>query len=166
MLTNEEANHLLNLEKFLKDPNQVIDLSLKKNSIDLISQKDALPSFRLEIITNQKVILKTTLHHLEDTNFTGLLRIDFKGGHRNPEELNHSVPEFLREYVGRWLDPNEPHIHYYVEGYRPLAWAIPISRTDFPVKTLENTTDLYDLIFNFAKMINIKSHLSLQQAIF
>ncbi|MFP9098022.1 DUF6978 family protein [Flavobacterium sp. RHBU_24] len=166
MLTNEDVKYLLELEKVLKDPNQVIDLKQKKNSIDLISLEDSSCNFRLVITTNQKIILKTTLHHLESNNFTGLLRIDFKGGHKNPEELNSHVPSFLIPYAGKWLEPDQPHMHYYVEGYRPLAWAMPVMDTDFPIKTLENVSDLYDLIFNFARRINIISQLSLQQAIF
>ena len=72
MLTNEEANYLLDLEKTLVDPNQVIDLSKKKNRLDLFSQKEPDYNFWLEITTNQKIILKTSIHHLESNSFIGL----------------------------------------------------------------------------------------------
>lgn len=47
-------------------------------------------------------------------------------------------------------------MHIFVEGYKPLAWAIPLNDTDFPTKDLVNTSDLNDLIVNFAKKSKFK----------
>lgn len=165
MLTNEEAEYLLNLDKSLSDPNQVIDLGSKKNRLDLLSHQDSEHSFWVEITSNQKIILKTSIHHLESNSFVGLLRIDFKGGHHNPSSIKNTLPEYLKPYADKWFEPNEPHMHIYVEGYKPLAWAIPLSDTDFPTKDITSTSDLNDLIINFAKKINLKSQINIQQAI-
>jgi len=165
MLTNQEAKYLLDLEKVLTNPNQTIDLSKKKNRLELISHQDSDYEFWVEITTNQKIILKTSIHHLESNSFIGLLRIDFKGGHHNPSNIIPSLPEFLIPYADKWFDPTESHIHIYVEGYKPLAWAIPLTDSDFPIKDITQASDLSDLIINFARRINLKSLINIQQAI-
>ncbi|UAM96840.1 hypothetical protein K8354_10925 [Polaribacter litorisediminis] len=165
MLTNQEAKYLLGLEKVLTNPNHTIDLSKKKNRLELISHQDSDYEFRVEITTNQKIILKTSIHHLESNSFVGLLRIDFKGGHHNPANILPSLPDFLIPYADKWFDPTESHIHIYVEGYKPLAWAIPLTDSDFPIKDITHPSDLSDLIINFARRINLKSLINIQQAI-
>lgn len=165
MLTNEEAKYLLELDKSLTDPNQIIDLGNKKNRLDLISHQDPDYSFWMEITSNQKIILKTSIHHLESNSFVGLLRIDFKGGHHNPTEIKNNLPNYLKPYTNKWFEPTEPHMHIFVEGYKPLAWAVPLADTDFPTKVIMNQSDLNDLIINFAKRINLSSVINIQQAI-
>jgi len=165
MLTNQEAKYLLDLEKVLSDPNQTIDLSQKKNRLELISHQDPDYNFRVEITTNQKIILKTSIHHLESNSYIGLLRIDFKGTHNNPVEILPTLPEFLIPYADKWFDPSEHHMHIYVEGYKPLAWAIPLADIDFPIKDITHPSDISDLMFNFAREINLKSLINIQQAI-
>jgi len=164
-MTNEEARYLINLEKVLFDPNQVVDFKNKKNRLDLISHEDSDYNFWLEITSNRKIILKTSIHHLESNSFIGLLRIDYKGGHKNPDDVINTVPEDLIPYSGKWFTPEEPHMHMFVEGYKPLAWAIPLEDTKFPVKQLTDPSDLNDLIFSFAELINLKSIVNIQQAI-
>lgn len=165
MLTNEEADYLLKLEKHLDDPNQEIDLRNKKNRLELISHQDRDYNFWVEITSNQKIILKTSIHHLENNSFVGLLRIDFKGSHWNPADIKDTLPEILKPFAGKWFEPTEPHMHIYVEGYKPLAWAIPLSETDFPVQDIKEQSDLTNLIFKFAEKINLKSRITLQQVI-
>lgn len=165
MLTNQEAEYLLKLEKHLDDPNQEIDLRNKKNRLELISHQDRDYEFWVEITSNQKIILKTSIHHLESNSFIGLLRIDFKGSHMNPSDIKDTLPEIFKPYAGKWFDPTEAHMHIYVEGYKPLAWAIPLSETDFPIQDLKEQSDLTNLIFKFAEKINLKSRITLQQVI-
>ncbi|AUC85701.1 hypothetical protein CW731_10570 [Polaribacter sp. ALD11] len=165
MLSNQEAQYLLNLEKSLSKPNQTIDLSKKKNRIELISHQDSDYEFWLEITTNQKIILKTSIHHMESNSFIGLLRIDYKGGHHNPAEIKNTLPSFLEPFANKWFEPTESHMHIYVEGYKPLAWAIPLIDSDFPIKEITEPSDLSELIINFARKINLKSLLNIQQAI-
>lgn len=75
------------------------------------------------------------------------------------------MPEYLKPYADKWFEPNEPHMHIFVEGYKPLVWAIPLADTDFPTKDITDTSDLNDLIVNFAKKINLNSQINIQQAI-
>lgn len=124
MLTNEEAEYLLNLNKSLSNPNQIIDLNNKKNRLDLFSHQDSEYNFWVEITSNQKIILKTSIHHLESNSYIRLLRINFKGGHHNPPTIKNTLPEYLKPYVDKWFAPNEPHMHVFVEDYKPLAWEL------------------------------------------
>lgn len=166
MLTNEEVEYLLKLDKSLYDPRQVIDLKEKKNRLILISPIDNDYKFWMEITSNTKINFKTSIHHLESESFVGLLRIDFKGRHQNPIEIKSTLPENLKKYAGKWFDLNEPHMHIFVEGYKPLVWAIPLSDTDFEPKEIKDVNDISDLICSFASRINLKSNLLIQQAIF
>jgi len=109
--------------------------------------------------------LKTSIHHLESNSFIGLLRIDFKGGHYNPLNIENTLPDLLKPYADKWFEPTEPHMHSYVEEYRPLDWANPLIDVDFPIKENKDLSDLSDLIINFARRINIKSIINIQQAI-
>lgn len=155
----------MKLEKVLSDPTQTIDLRNKKNRLELISHQDSECNFWMEVTSNQKIILKTSIHHLESNTFVGLLRIDFKGTHQNPEGIKDTLPDYLKSYAGEWFDPTEHHMHVFVEGYRPLAWAIPLTDIDFPIKEINDVSDLSDLITNFAELINLKSQINVQQAI-
>ena len=165
MLTNQEAKYLLDLEKVLINPNQTVDLSKKKNRLELISHQDSDYEFWVEITTNQKIILKTSIHNLESNSYVGLLRIDYRGGHHNPANILPTLPNFLKPYADKWFKPTESHMHLYVEGYKPLAWAIPLTDINFPVKEITQPADLSGLIFNFAREINLKSLINIQQAI-
>lgn len=155
----------MKLEKVLSDPNQTIDFKNKKNRLELISHQDSERNFWIEMTSNQKIILKTSIHHLESNTFVGLLRIDYKGTHQNPEGIRDTLPDYLKPYAGKWFDPSEHHMHVYVEGYKPLVWAIPLSDIDFPIKEINDASDLSDLITNFATLINLKSQINVQQAI-
>lgn len=103
---------------------------------------------------------------MESNLFIGLLRIDFKGGHKNPSIITETVPEFLKPFADKWLDPSEPHMHVFVENYKPLVWAIPLSKSDFPVKELKDPSDVSNLILNFGKKVNLISKINIQNAIF
>ncbi|WP_185783020.1 DUF6978 family protein [Croceivirga lutea] len=164
-MTNQEAEYLMKLEKVLADPHQIIDLKDKKNRLELISHQDSERNFWVEMTSNQKIILKTSIHHLESNTYVGLLRIDFKGTHQNPSGIKDTLPEYLKPYAGKWFEPNDHHMHVFVEGYKPLAWAIPLADIDFPIKEINDASDLSDLITNFAGLINLKSQINIQQAI-
>ncbi len=165
-LTNEEASYLLKLKKVLSNPNQQVDLKHKKNKLELISQRDSNYTFGLEITTGKKFTLKASTHHFESRSFIGLLRIDFNGGHRNPIEIKGRYPAYSKKYAGKWFSPEEPHMHVYVQSYKPLAWAIPLSDTSFPIKKIKARSDLSDLIFKFAEEVNLISKITIQGAIF
>lgn len=66
-------------------------------------------------------------------------------------------------YVGQRF-VNVSHIHYYVSGYRPLAWAIPLEACPIAAKDIESgkTETIKNTILEFAKMVNIKTNIKIQ----
>jgi|WetSurMetagenome_2_1015567.scaffolds.fasta_scaffold86838_3 hypothetical protein len=81
-------------------------------------------SFILKIWRSEKFKLKITLHHQECGYNCCLIRIDFNGVHHNPP-YSEKVPKKFEKYADQYIKCS--HVHYYVEGYKPGAWAIPIS---------------------------------------
>lgn len=152
MLTNEEAVYLLGLKKVLENDKDII-IESRKTRLNLVASEDKNWRFWVEMTRNDKIILKTSIHHLETNHYTGLLRVDYKGSHKNPDIITDKVPQEALPYAGAYI--TEPHIHIYVEGYKPLAWAIPLSDYDFEVKTLDNLHDANQLLVKFAEKINL-----------
>lgn len=165
MFSNELA------EKLLKMPKTVIgggitniNLSEEKSRFKLINQDEPEYEFLFEITSNRKISFKITFHNQENNTKEGLIRIDYKGGHKNPETLNDYVPEFVKPYLGHYFQ-NESHVHIYVEGFKDLAWAVPLTEFNFPIINIDNMDDFGQALNAFAKEINIVSLLNIQTAI-
>ena len=152
MLTNEKAEMLLKMPKWVVGKENGRDAALLShcavslapgqpsgplNDLPLAS-KDGGQGFRL--VVDRKRELKLTLHHLTSPG-DGLLRVDYGGGgHKNPPHIPPEnlgkVPKRLRAHIGRRISHGVAHIHYYVEGFPNLDWALPLSEDDFPVKVI------------------------------
>ncbi|MBI5747739.1 MAG: hypothetical protein HZA00_01350 [Nitrospinae bacterium] len=105
--------------------------------------------------------MKMTLHFQEEDASIGLLRVDFNGRHPNPEIANDKVPDIFKSFAGQWLE--ESHIHYFVEGYKPLAWAIPLKADNtFSVKDFSNTSEFGNILQVFGNKINLKTVLEIK----
>jgi hypothetical protein len=164
MFTQEQADYLLALQKET-DKGLVVDLSLPKIRFALKSPDDDEWEFIVDISNSRKKIFKISLHHMETRAKEGLLRVDFNGSHRNPETTSNTVPEVCKPFVGRWFQ-NEPHIHIFVEGFRDLAWAIPLSDyNNFDVKLVESSGDFASAIKEFTRRINVTTPYQIQEAI-
>jgi hypothetical protein len=163
MLTNEEAKSLLEMKKVLEKKKQYLDLAKEKSRFDLISE-DKEFKFLLQIDKSRKIEFKTTMHHQEKSLFTGLLRIDFKGIHTNPENFDDNVPDFIKPFAGMYFK-DVPHIHFFVEGHKPLVWAIPLSESDFPVKEITSDEDFEKAVDSFAEYINLVDRIQILGAL-
>lgn len=163
MITQDQAEYLLKLPKrIIKGEDIPIDLKIEKNLFELYSPDDDEWKFSVQIFSNKKIIFRISVHHLEENSKEGLLRVDFKAGHRNPETVNSFVPDFLKPYTGKWFQ-NESHIHLFVESYKNLAWAIPLKDyEDFPVKGIESYSDFSDALICFSRKINLLSYFTFQ----
>jgi len=94
-----------------------------------------------------------------------LLRIDYGGGHKNPETVIETVPEYLIPFAGKIFTYDEPHIHLYVEGYKShMDWAMPLQQNDFPVKSITNSTDIIDAFYEFNMRIFIKTSFTIEMS--
>ena len=165
MFSNELAKKLIKLPKTIVGGGTTnINLSAEKSRLKLIALEEPEYEFLFEITSNRKITFKITFHNQENNTKEGLIRIDYKGGHKNPESLNEYVPEFVKPYLGHYFQ-NESHVHIYVEGFKDLAWAVPLSVYDFPVLNIESMEDFGAALKAFAKEINIVSSLNIQTAI-
>jgi len=163
MFTNEEAKELIEIKKILEKPNQELSFSTEKLRIDLIVPGEPDYKFFIDVNPYKRIQFKLTLHSQEKFNNVRLLRIDFKGSHNNPEHILDTLPNFLRPYVGMEFR-REAHIHFYVEGYKPLVWAMPLSKYSFDIKKLNSEEDYVTALVNFAKLLNVQSKLNVQMA--
>ena len=165
MFSNELAEKLIKMPKIIVGGGITnINLSEEKSRFKLINHDEPEYEFLFEITSNRKITFKITFHNQENNTKEGLIRIDFKGGHKNPEMLNDYVPDFVKPYLGFYFQ-NESHVHIYVEGFKDLAWAVPLSIYNFPVLNIENMEDFGEALKAFVKEINIVSSLNIQTSI-
>lgn len=165
MFTNDEASNLMLLKKQLRDPMQVIDLAAERNRLELFSPDHPDYSFLIDIGSNKKITFKVSMHAQEDNSKVGLFRVDFKGRHQNPAGIGPELPMRFHPYVGKWFEIDEPHAHFYVAGYKPLAWALPLSDISFSVGDIHSMTDFQSAVVAFSKHLNVTSTLQIQSAI-
>jgi hypothetical protein len=165
-MTNEQAQYLLDLPKKIVENNKVLN-SITINQafpfnkrFELIAESDDEFTFLWEIKQSTKNTIRISLHYQENDSKTGLLRIDYNGGHTNPEIVSDTVPEKFHPFVGKIFSNDEHHVHYHVQGYKSLAWAIPLTVDGFEIKELIETdfnNRLASAIQLFAKTINIET---------
>lgn len=111
----------------------------------------------IDIKESEKKFLKVSLHHQENSMQFGILRVYYNGRHLNSIEIIPTLPETFRPFAGQWLDDYPSHIHYVVNGYKPLAWAIPLEFDEFPVKELNDREDYSRVLKAFFQKINLKT---------
>lgn len=172
-ITNEQAEYLLNLPKRVVEN----DILLDKLTIDqrfpfdarfeLVSEKDDEFTFLWEIQQSKKNSIRLSFHHQENDSKTGLLRVDYNSGHKNPEAISENVPEKFHPFVGKYFSNNEHHIHYHIQGYKTLAWAIPLTIDNFKIKEINNDASFNSTFANiiklFAKTVNIETEISVNE---
>ncbi|MCR4291576.1 MAG: hypothetical protein NUV76_01720 [Candidatus Kuenenia sp.] len=166
MITQQQADYLLGLPKHIAEGDEVLERKMYTFSfpiddkIYMVSKADDEFSFFLEITQSSKQNLKLTVHFQEEDVSIGLLRVDFNGRHLNPEIANDKVSDVFRPFAGQWLE--ESHIHYFVEGYKPLAWAIPLKEdSTFSVKDFTNISEFRNIFRVFGNKINLQTILEI-----
>ncbi len=170
-ISNEQAEYLLKLPKKIVEKEKLLEtLTINQEfplnqRYDLVSEKDDEFTFLLEIQQSKKSSIRISFHHQENDSKTGLLRVDYNSGHKNPEEITEYLPEKFHPYAGKYYTNNEHHIHYHIQGYKPLAWAIPLAVDEFEIKEINDDANfnstLADIIKLFAKTINIETKIQI-----
>ena len=167
--TNEEATHLLNLPKMLVENDRLISRTEINPGVpfafrhEACSQDDMAFSFLIDVKQSAKNSLKMDLHFQEQEHILHLLRVDFFGQHQNPAALNEFVPDFIQPFVGKWFGYDDHHIHYFVQGYNPLAWAIPLTADVFPVKQVVGFESMTAAFLAFLERVNITTEVNVRQ---
>lgn len=154
MFSNDLASKLIKLPKSIEGKNTTIDLSNEKSRFTLNNSDEPAYEFLFEITSHRKISFKISLHNQENNTKEGLIRVDYKGGHQNPESITEFVPEIVKPYIGYFFQ-NEPHIHLYVEGFKYLSWAVPLTVYNFPVLDINNNDNFINAIKAFTKEINL-----------
>lgn len=168
-ITNEQAQYLLNLPKKIVQYDTLLDkLTIDQKfpfyiRFELVSEKDDEVTFLWEIQQSKKNSVRVGFHYQENDSKIGLLRVDYNSGHKNPEEISEYVPEIFHPFAGKYFNCDEHHIHYHVQGYKSLAWAIPLTVDKFEIKKLDNGADFNSTFANiiklFAKAVNIETEI-------
>ena len=168
-ITNEQAEYLLKLPKKVVQNDMLLDKLIINQEFpffaryELVSEKDDEYTFLWVIQQSKKNSIQVSFHHQENDSKTGLLRVDYNSGHTNPEIISEYVPEKFHPFAGKIISNKEHHIHYHVQGYKSLAWAIPLSEDEFKVKELNDGTDFNSTFTNilklFAKTVNIETEI-------
>jgi len=162
-MTVELAEYLIGLDKYIVQNGEIADTFLldiqfpMSIRLALSAPDDLDQNLLVNIKESEKKSLKISLHHQDNSTQNGLLRVDFNGRHFNPVDIIDTVPETFRPFAGQWLDDYSGHIHYVVNGYRPLAWAIPLEVDDFTVKELNGREDYTRTLNAFFQKINLKT---------
>lgn len=163
-MSNELAQRLIKLPKTIEGGERTINTLDEKSRLILSNYQEPEVEFLFEITLHRKITFKISLHHQEHNLREGLVRIDYKGGHKNPENITDDVPDFVKPYLGYFF-LNEPHIHIYVYGFKDLAWAVPLEAYKFPILAVENSDDLRNAINAFAREINIITPFYIQNSL-
>ena len=160
------ANDLLKLPKLVKKGgrlkkevffNQQVPF---KETFILASPENTRYVFFYEVDQSAKNVFKFSLHLMDNETKIGLLRVDFNGGHQNPSDITYNLPEELHQFAGKHFSHNESHMHHFVEGYKSLAWAIPIEG-NFPVQSIASSDDVLQAFHAFNAMITLGTHFTI-----
>ena len=170
IISNEQSEYLIQLKKkVLQNDVALEQLTINQEfpmhlRFELISEEDDDFSFLWEITQSSKNDIRISLHFQEDESKIGLFRVDYNSGHRNPETASDKLPQRFLPFVGKWFSNDESHVHYHVEGYKPLAWAVPIEDSEMTTKEIADTNTnekLSSAIQEFAKIINLETVLTI-----
>ncbi len=169
-ISNEQADYLIHLKKkIIENDNMVDQLTINQAfpmhlRYELVSDVDKDFSFLWEITQSAKNSIRISLHFQEDESKIGLFRVDYNSGHRNPDTALDSLPPKFEPYIGKCFSNEESHVHYHVDGYKSLAWAIPIEISEMVIKQIPNNdinSKFVSAIQNFATIINLETVLTI-----
>ncbi len=169
-ISNEQVDYLVHLKKKIFQNDNVVDRLMIDQEFpmhlryELVSDEDEDVSFLWEITQSSKIAIRISLHFQENESKIGLFRVDYNSGHHNPETATENLPGKFLPYVGKYFSNEESHVHYHVDGYRSLAWAIPIEDSEVAVKQIPSTdinTTFVSAIRDFAKIINLETILTI-----
>ena len=170
VIPNDQVDYLLGLRKDVlgEDGKPMSSLVVNQKypfhlKVELVSNDDNEFSFLWEVKQSDKNSLRISLHFQEDESKLGLLRVDYNSSHQNPRMGKEDLPLRFKPYIGKSFC-NESHVHYHVDGYKALAWAVPIEVTDFEVKNLSGNNvnqKIAHAVEAFAKFINISTPITI-----
>lgn len=160
LLTNVEADALLYMPKRIVVNDEMKD-EFMFSFADKIKGRYKMRSLDgnftfLMQITQSKLNIKISLYLQESSRPIGLFRVDYNASdHKNPVISNEHVPDYVKPYTNKHIYGG--HVHMYVQGYKPLAWAVPIDSHDFSIKEMTGINSFYAAIDEFCDIISLQT---------
>jgi hypothetical protein len=146
---------------------QSVPLNVVLNLTDTETEK---LKFRIDVTQSPKVGYKISFHMMDANGYIGLSRLDVNGlAHTNPKEVTDKVPDFLKSHASERI--NTSHLHYYVEDYETLAWALPLADVDNEnMKDISTTTtnlsvDIVNALAGFLSYIHVETKITVNPAL-
>ena len=168
-MTFEEAQRLVHMPKWVvdEDGNKIEPLVLEQKfpmqfRLHLVSDEEYPRDYVLDVKQSEKSGIRLNFQLMDQANW-GLARLDYNSNHKNPEELTDKVPAIFHPHVGE-LFVQRSHLHYHVEDFPPLAWALPLDETEIETKEVETATmanDFIDAFNSFASYLNIQTTITI-----
>lgn len=171
-MSYKESIRILNEEKkVIDDQNNTLDkysFFLKQPlNMDILFKTISGDLLKLSIYQTPKNLIKISLNVMENSRKIPIFRIDYNGTtHNNPCEVNDNVPQIFHKYAGHRF--NSTHVHFYVDGYNNLAWALPIDETEIRSIDIKYSTVLNDLKFVLDSLfdyINTKTNITINMTV-
>ena len=126
--------------------------------------------FRINVTQSQKVGYKISFHMMDTNGYIGLSRLDINGlTHTNPRDVTDKVPNFLKLHASERIDTS--HLHFYVEDYETLAWALPLvdvnneNIKDISTTTTNLSVDIVKALCGFLSYVNVKTKITVNPAL-
>lgn len=167
-LTPDEVDSLLNMEKKIVIDDQMVKEYniLSKDGVSFRCNLQSLDGNEIFLLHVKQAFnrIKVNLHFQENNQYVGLLRVDYNDVHQNPMHATDNVPSIVKAYAGKLIE--ESHIHFCVNGYGSLKWAIPLSVSDFPIKNISNHVEMMEALDAFCKEINLTTKINYEGRLF
>lgn len=169
----KEAQELVKLPKWVVDTEGEIveDLVLEQEfpmrmRLNLVNLEGVKREFVLDVKQSEKYGIRLNFQMMDDMNW-GLARLDYNSNHKNPDSLTEEVPVIFHPHVGE-LFVGKSHLHYHVDGYPQLAWALPLDETEIATKevTEDNMMQGFVDAFNsFVSYLNVQTRIVINKMV-
>ncbi len=169
----KEALELVKLPKWVVDEEGDIveeytmdqEFPMRKR-LNLVNKDGMKREFVLDVKQSEKYGIRLNFQVMDDMNW-GLARLDYNSNHKNPDILMGDVPEMFHAHVAE-LFVNKAHLHYHVDGYPQLAWALPLDETEIATKDVTDddmTHGFVDAFYSFVNYLNVKTRITINRMV-
>ena len=133
------------------------DFPMRKRLI-LTNTEGIKRDFVLDVKQSEKFGIRLNFQMMDDMNW-GLARLDYNSNHMNPDILSEDVPEIFHSHVSEFF-VGKAHLHYHVDGYPQLAWALPLDETEITTKDVtpdDMMQGFVDAFESFVSYLNVQT---------
>lgn len=168
-----EAQELVKMPKWVMDEEGEIieELTISQEypmrmRLNLVSGDSMKREFVLDVKQSEKYGIRLNFQMMDDLNW-GLARLDYNSNHKNPDILTGDVPEMFHAHVAELFE-GKAHLHYHVDGYPQLAWALPLDETEIATKDVTDdnmTQGFVEAFYSFVKYLNVQTKIIINRMV-